>query len=398
MRYNFTKNNKNLTFVLMGIGIITIVVGFLMNPHRTWSALLVNNFYFMAIALCGTFFVAVNTISQAGWAVVLRRIPEAMGTFIIISAVGMILIFIFGHHDIYQWTHPEYYNKFLPDGKTLNPDYDKIMVGKHGFLNIPFFTARMIAYFIIWVGFTKWIRKESLQEDLDGDIKHYDKSIKMGAIFIILFGITSSTAAWDFIMSIDVHWFSTLFGWYIFAGLFVSGLATICLFAIYLKSKGYLEEVNENHFHDIGKFMFAFSIFWTYLWFSQFMLIWYANLPEEVTYFKARWDHYRLLFWCNFFINFIFPFLVLMTRDAKRKRKILLIAGIAIVCGHWIDVYLMIMPGTMGNTWSGFNLIEIGIMLGYLGLFLYSVLNALSKAPLVVQKHPLLKESLAHHI
>ena len=391
MRYNFTKTNKNLTFVLMAIGIITIIIGFATNNAHTWPALLVNNFYFLAIALCGTFFVAVNYIAQAGWAVGFKRVPEAMGSFIIYAAVGMVMIFIFGHKDLYHWTNPNLYD-------VKSTEFDKILMGKRGFLNIPFYMIRMILYFIIWVGFTYWLRKESLQEDLDGNIKHYNKSVKIGAVFIVLFGITSSTSAWDFLMSIDAHWFSTLFGWYIFAGLFVSGLATMCLFIIYLKSKGYLENVNSNHLHDVGKFMFAFSIFWTYLWFSQFMLIWYANLPEEVTYFKARWDHYRLLFWVNFFINFIFPFLVLMTRDAKRKMTILLIAGIAIVCGHWIDVYLMVMPGTMGDTWTGFNFIEIGIMLGYLGLFLYTVLNALSKAPLVPQKHPLLPESLAHHI
>jgi hypothetical protein len=144
--------------------------------------------------------------------------------------------------------------------------------------------------------------------------------------------------------------------------------------------------------------MFAFSIFWTYLWFSQFMLIWYANLPEEVTYTMARWDHYRLLFWVNFFINFCFPFLVLMTRDAKRKIKILVIAGTAILIGHWIDVYLMVMPGTIGSSWNGFNLIEFGILAGYAGAFLFVVFTSLAKAPLIAKNHPLLKESYAHHI
>jgi hypothetical protein len=398
MEFNFKKNAKNFFMVLMAIGVVTIIAGFLINPHRTWSALLVNDFYFLAIALCGTFFVAVNTIAQAGWAVGFRRVPEAMGTFILFGGIGMILIFLFGHHDLYQWTHAEYYNKFLAGTKTPNPDYDKILDGKKGFLNVPFFTIRMIAYILIWVGFTRWIRKESLAEDLDGGIKHYDKSIKIGAIYIVLFGITSSTAAWDFIMSIDAHWFSTLFGWYIFAGLFVSGLAAMCLLIIYLKSLGHYGNVNENHLHDVGKFMFAFSIFWTYLWFSQFMLYWYANLPEEVTYTKARWDHYRLLFWVNFFINFVFPFLVLMTRDAKRKIKILLIAGTAILIGHWIDVYLMVMPGTIGRDWNGFNLIEFGILAGYAGAFLFVVFTSLAKAPLIAKNHPLLKESIAHHI
>ncbi len=398
MRYNFTKSNRNLALALMGIGVIAIIIGFLTNPHRTWASLLVNNFYFMALSLAGTFFVAVSYVMQAGWSVGLKRVPEAMGAFLKFSAVGMILIFIFGHNDLYHWTHSEIYEKFLPDGKTPNPDFDHILLGKHGFLNIPFYMIRMVAYFAIWVGFTWILRNESLKEDLEGGLKHYKKSFKFAAIFIPLFGITSSTSAWDFLMSIDAHWFSTLFGWYTFMGLFVSGLATMCLIIIYLKSKNYLENINENHMHDVGKMMFAFSIFWTYLWFSQFMLIWYANLPEEIIYFKTRWDHYRVIFWVNFFINFLFPFLVLMSRDAKRKMKILMIAGIGIVLGHWLDVYLMVMPGTMKANWGGFNPIEFGIMAGYAGLFIYVVLNALSKAMLVPQKHPMLKESLAHHL
>ncbi len=392
MEFNFTKNAKNFFYVLMAIGIITVIAGFAThNGQRTWAALLINNFYFTAIALCGTFFVAVNYIAQAGWAVGFKRVPEAMGQFIIFGGVGMILIFLFGHHDLYHWTHPEFYNK-------TGPDYDAILDGKKGFLNIPFYSIRLISYFLIWAGFTYWLRKESLAEDMDGSVNHYHKSVKIGAVYIILFGITSSTSAWDFLMSVDAHWFSTLFGWYTFAGLFVSGLATMCLLIIFLKSKGHLENVNENHLHDVGKFMFAFSIFWTYLWFSQFMLIWYANLPEEVTYFKARWDHYRLIFWVNFFINFTFPFLVLMTRDAKRKIKILVIAGCAILIGHWIDVYLMVIPGTIGKDWTGFNFIEFGIMFGYAGAFLYTVFASFTKAPLVAKNHPLLAESLAHHI
>ncbi len=391
MEFNFTNNSKNFFRVLMAIGVLTIIVGFLMNPHRTWAALLVNNFYFTAIALCGTFFVAVNYIAQAGWAVGFKRVPEAMGQFILFGGIGMILIFLFGHHDLYHWTHPENYVK-------ETPDYDAILDGKKGFLNIPFYSIRLVAYFLIWAGFTYWLRKESLAEDLTGGIGHYDKSVKIGTVYIILFGITSSTSAWDFLMSVDAHWFSTLFGWYTFAGLFVSGLATMCMLIIYLKSKGHLGNVNENHLHDVGKFMFAFSIFWTYLWFSQFMLIWYANLPEEVTYFKARWDHYRFIFWLNFFINFCFPFLVLMTRDAKRKVKVLIIAGTAIIIGHWLDVYLMVIPGTIGNEWHGFNLIEFGVMFGYAGAFLFVVFTSLTKAPLIAKNHPLLAESMAHHI
>jgi len=203
--------------------------------------------------------------------------------------------------------------------------------------------------------------------------------------------------AWDFLMSIEAHWFSTLFGWYTFIGLFVSSLAMLCLITLYLKGKGYMEHVTENHLHDVGKFMFAFSIFWTYLWFSQFMLIWYANLPEEVEYYVVRWKHFRTLWVCNLCINFIAPFLVLMTRDAKRQAAILWVAGIIIIGGHWLDVYMMVMPGTVGAAHK-LGFVEFGTLIGYLGLFLFVTLTELTKAALLPKNHPMVSETLHHHI
>jgi hypothetical protein len=334
--------------------------------------------------------VAVNYVAQAGWSVSIKRIPEAMGGYLKFGMTFMILIFIFGHHDIYHWTHAHLYDK-------SSEHYDKILDGKRGFLNIPFYSVRLALYTIIWVGFTHLFRKQSLLEDANGGLDHYKRSFTYGAIFVVLFGVTSSTSAWDILMSIDAHWFSTLFGWYIFAGMFVSFFAMMCLFIVYLKSRNYMGHVNENHMHDVGKFMFAFSVFWTYLWFSQFMLIWYANLPEEVVYYKVRWENYKTLWAGNFLINFIAPFLVLMTRDAKRKLQILTVGGIIILIGHWIDVYVMVMPGIIGtNKYPGF--IEIGTAMFFLGAFLLVTYKELTKAALVPKNHPMLQESLHHHI
>jgi hypothetical protein len=297
----------------------------------------------------------------------------------------MLIVCWFGRHDLYHWTHAELYVKG-------SEHFDPILYGKQWYLNQPFFFLRMITYFAIWVIFTKIFRKESVLQDIDGDIKHYKKSFRLGAAFLVLFGITSSMSAWDFIMSIDSHWFSTLFGWYVFIGLFVSGLTVMAMLVVYLKGQGYLEYVNDSHIQDLGKYMFAFSIFWSYLWFAQFMLIWYVNLPEEVVYFIARQDHYRGLFLANVGINFTVPFLLFMTRDAKRKKVMLLIGGAIMLIGHWIDIYLMVIPGTMGaNGHIGF--IELGLLAGFAGLFLYVVFNAMSKAPMMPLKHPLLEES-----
>jgi hypothetical protein len=389
-KFELNQNNKVLPMVMMAVGIAAIAVGFMTDPHRAWASLLINNFYFNAIALAGIFFVAVQMIAQSGWSAGLLRVPEAMAGFLKFSMAGMILIFLLGHHDLYHWTHAELYDK-------SSPEYDPILDGKSGFLNMTFYSIRLLAYALIWVGFTWMIRKKSLEEDAVGGVESYRRRMVLSAVFIVLFAVTSSTSAWDFLMSIDAHWFSTLFGWYTFAGLFVSGMATMALLVLYLKKRGYMEHINENHLHDVGKFMFAFSVFWTYLWFSQFMLIWYANLPEEVVYYQTRWNYFRTLWIGNFIINFIAPFLVLMTRDAKRKVQVLWVGGIIIICGHWLDVFLMVTPGTVGEHWH-IGFVEIGTFVGYLGLFLFSTFRELSNASLVPKNHPMLAESMHHHI
>lgn len=389
-KYELTKNNRLIPMIMMAIGLAAIVMGFLTDKSRTWASLLTNDFYFTAISLCGTFFVALQYVAQAGWAVGIKRIPEAMGGFLKFGVAGIILIFILGHHELYHWTHAELYDH-------SSPEFDAIMNGKRGFLNIPFFLVRLIGYFVIWVGFTYMLRKQSLLEDAEGGLVHYRKSVPLAAVFVVLFAITTSTGAWDILMSIDAHWFSTLFGWFMFAGLFVSGLSMICLIILYLKLKGYLEHVNNNHLHDMGKYMFAFCIFWTYLWFSQFMLIWYANLPEEVIYFQVRWENFRTLWVINLLVNFCAPFLILMSRDAKRRNSILWVSGIVILGGQWLNVYLMVIPGVVGEDWH-LGFIELGTMVGFLGFFLWTTLRELSKASLVPKNHPMLTESLHHHI
>jgi hypothetical protein len=390
MNYTVTKNNKTLAIVLIVVGALSIAYGFGTNSVRAWASLLLGNFYFMCIAVSCLFFVAFQYAANVGWSAVIKRIPMAVSQYILLAGIFMIIIFIFGHHTLYSWTHPENYD-------PNSPHYDKILSGKTGYLNMPFFVIRMVLYFAIWYGFAYLFRKESIAEDLEGGELRWRRNFRYSAIFLVLYAVTSSTSAWDFIMSIDAHWFSTLFGWYTFAGLFVTGMTALTLLIIYLKSQGYLPEVNENHIHNLGLFMFAFSIFWTYLWFSQFMLIWYANLPEEVTYFMFRQDHYRVLFVANFVINFGAPFLMLVTRDAKRKYKVVVIGGILMLIGHWIDNYMMIMPGTVGEHWT-IGITEIGTTLFFAGAFLWFTFSNLAKAPLVAKNHPMIEESIHHHI
>jgi hypothetical protein len=235
-----------------------------------------------------------------------------------------------------------------------------------------------------------------LEDQVGGTDIHFT-NYKKAALFLVFFAVFSSTSSWDWIMSIDVHWFSTLFGWYVFAGTWCTTMIVLVTLTIYLKSKGYLPNVNESHIHDLGKWTFATSFLWSYLWFSQFMLIWYANIPEETTYYLTRIEHFKFLYFGMFFVNFAFPMLLLMSRDAKRHAGILTFVGLVVLFGHWVDVYLMVMAGSMGQN-ASIGFMEIGIMLAILGLFLKVVFTNLSKAPLTVKNHPFLDESIHHEI
>ena len=361
---------------------------------RLWANLWLNNVYFTGIALIAVFFLAVQYVAKAGWATSILRIPEAFGSWLPYAGALMLLLFFVVKHDVFHWTHHELYD-------PKSPEYDKIIAGKSGYLNTPFFLIRMAAYFLLWYMMYRLLRSASLKQDLEGSLEYYKKSVRFSAIFLIIFAVTSSTSAWDWVMSIDTHWYSTMFGWYVFASWFVTGLSAITLTVILLKQRGYLSFVTSDHLHDLGKFMFAFSIFWTYIWFSQFMLIYYANLPEEVIYFEDRLINfgstYGGAFFINLFINFLFPFLVLMTREAKRQMLILKIVAIALLFGHWLDFYLMVMPGTLKGQ-AGFGPIEIGCYMVFAGLFTFVMTKALSKAALIPKHHPMLEESLHHHI
>ena len=350
-----------------------------------------SNLFFLGVSTVGTVFMAINYVAYAGWSVMVKRISEALSAWVIPGGVIMLIIFLVGRHDIFHWTHEGIMDK-------SSPNYDAIIAGKSGFLNLPFYLIRTIVYLSIWAYFSWKLRQLSLQEDLNGGTVWFHKSINASALFLVLYAVSSSMSAWDWVMSVDTHWFSTMFGWYVFASWWVSGIAAIALTAIFLKQAGYLRALNASHIHDLGKLMFGFSIFWTYVWFAQFMLIWYANLPEEAVYFNQRLGgfegRYTFLFYFNIAINFVFPFLGLMTRDAKRQMIMMKIVAIAILCGHWSDFYLMLMPGTLRGD-NGF-LIEIGIAAIFLGAFLILFTRRLASASLVPVNHPFLDESIHH--
>jgi hypothetical protein len=257
----------------------------------------------------------------------------------------------------------------------------------------------MVLFFGLWYYFFVQIRKNMLAEDLEATNAYWYKNRVTATWFLIFFGVSSSIAAWDWVMSIDTHWFSTMFGWYVFASWWVTGLAVITLIVAHLKSAGYLKIVNANHLHDLGKFCFAFSIFWTYIWFGQFLLIYYANIPEETIYFyeRMRTSPYSWIFYLNLILNFVLPFLLFMTRDAKRQISTLKLVTPIVIVGHWFDFFNMVTPGVMQQH-GGVGLLEVGLALIFLAVYLMVVLGGLAKVPLIGKNHPMLQESLHHHI
>lgn len=439
--YTFSSKLKTLSFALMIIGLIGVTYGFLSTPstvedvkvimqdshdshgaeasshevtvdaHNTaeaehsgdehaehvlhlmqnkpWSALYVALFFFFMISLATLAFYAIQHASQAGWPVVLFRVMEGITAYL---PVGGILLFVFF---VLSALHMNHLFIWMDADVVAN---DELIQNKASYLNIGWFLVRAAIYIGGWIFYRQHSRKLTLAQDNApvGDISNYTKLFKRSAAFLVFFLVTESMMSWDWIMSLDPHWFSTLFGWYVFASMIVSAITTIALISIYLKGKGYLEFVNDSHLHDLAKFMFGFSVFWTYLWFSQFMLIWYANIPEEVTYFATRFNDYKVPFLGMLVLNFLFPLLVLMNSDYKRVPWFIVTTGIIILIGHYIDIYVMIMPATVGEHWF-IGVSEISSVLLVLGIFIYVVFTALSKAPLLAKGSPFIKESEHFH-
>lgn len=360
--------------------------------NKPWAAVYVAGLFFMLISLGALAFYAIQQVAQAGWSPVLFRVMQGITAYLLPgSIIVFIILLLSGFHvnHLFVW---------MKDGVTEvgHENYDKLIAGKSGYLNFPFWIIRAAIFIVGWNLYRYLSRKNCLAQDEANDNTFYKKNFKMSAAFLVFFIVSESIVSWDWIMSVDPHWFSTLFGWYVFASFFVSGITVISMVTLYLKSKGYLEHVNTSHIHDLSKFMFGISIFWTYLWFSQFMLIWYSNIPEEVTYFITRIEDYNITFFGAVAMNFIFPFLVLINTDFKRITWIIVMAGTVILAGHYIDFFNMIMPATVGDQWF-IGVTEIAAILFFLGLFILVVFTALTKAPLVPKRNPLIEESKHFH-
>jgi len=407
--FELPASYKKWTIGLIIVGAIAILYGLIMfhpftqaengqniESTRFWSVLLQNSVFWLLITNASMFFICITTLALGGWQVALRRVPEAISS--VVPVLGLITFIVLmaivwgGHKDIYLWVDKDLVAK------------DPILKGKSGFLNPVFFTLWSAFTILMWWLVGQKMRSLSLESDKTGQMDYetgkswIKKNLLYASVYTVFFGLSvGSTIPWLWLMSIDTYWYSTMFSWYTFASSFVSGLSLMALFVIYLKNRGQLEYVTDEHLHDVGKFMFAFSIFWTYLWFSQYMLIWYANIPEETTYFKIRVQGpFRGIFFLNLVINFICPLLILMKRSAKRNWTLMTFMAVLIIFGHWIDFWQMVMPGTLKDH-AELMPFEFGTAAFFIGIIMWRVGIYISKNPLLAKNHPFLKESMIHH-
>lgn len=405
IRENYTvpKRFNLIAYTLMVIGLLTIIglyitQGSKADPHaqaRFWGSLLQNSVYFLLVVNASMFFICATTLAWGGWQISFRRVSEAISACVPVvgTICGVILLIICfgGNHEIYHWTDTEHVK------------HDPILNFKSGFLNKGFFATMTVLTIVAWSLLGRKMRTLSRSTDdkpltVEEGKKYIWNNTVWAAVYIIVFSLTvMSSIPWLWLMSIDAHWYSTMYSWYTFASTFVAGIALITLFVVFLKNNNYLELTNEEHLHDLGKFMFAFSIFWTYLWFSQFMLIWYANIPEETTYFKPRAEGmYSGIFWMMFLINFLAPLLILMRRGSKRNYTTITFMALLIIFGHWLDFFQMVFPGHQKEH-VPMILWDFGVALGFVGLIMFATGRALTKAPLIAKNHPFIKESVIHH-
>lgn len=373
---------------LAAIGTICFILGLRTDPETAWGSFLVAAYYFIEIAIGAAFFLAIQYISQSGWSSAFRRVPEAIMAWFPWAAVLMLLLY-FGMHSIYHWTHEE------------EVAGDTLLQHKEQYLNVPFFFIRMIIFFAAWTVLSIIMRRLSVREDsFDPDdhagiLSVFQKSEFYSKIFIFVLALTFSLSAFDWIMSLEPHWFSSIFAFKDFVASFLHGTSIVALIIFILYRLGYYPFLNEYHLHDFARYIFILSIIWGYMWFSQFMIIWYGNIPEETQYYFYRWQEgWKILFWLQIALNWGVPFLILLPVPTSKKMSIITGVILVLIIGQYIDIFVEVMPG-LGRELS-FGWIEAGTFLGFAGLFAFVVSMALAKTRIVPRNHPYLVESLEH--
>jgi len=384
-RYVVSSRMRTVIAICIFLGLAGMVVGLMRDPQRAWLAYLIAFFYFVSLALGGVFFTALQHLTKAGWSVNVRRIAESFTKFLPMGAIGA-GVFLVGAPKVYEW---------LDSAKVHE---DPLLLHKASYLNGTFFVIRLVLFFLLWLIFSKVIVGRSIRQDESGDVNLTHKQVGTSIAFILTFALSYSFFSVDLLMSTQPHWFSTIYGVYCFSGLFQSTMAFMILTVIYLRKKGLLSGyVTDDHMHDLGKLLFGFTVFWAYIAFSQYMLIWYANLPEETGFIISRtegtWLPVALLLLIG---KFIVPFLALLPRWAKRTPAHLGAVSIWLLIMQYVDLYWLVYPNYFEDKIP--LTYEALIFLGFAGVFLLVVTRFLSRNNLVPLKDPRIQESLNHHV
>jgi hypothetical protein len=365
---------------LCAAGATGVAAGLIWQPSLTWASVLMAGYLLTGFGLAGIVFVAIQYACGAGWSTAFRRVPEAMCMILPAGAAVLAIVFLF-HPSAYSWTS---------------------RVPHHGFqefwLRRPFFLLRAFLYIDAWIGFAATIVHASRRQDSDRSVAHTHRNVRLSVIFLIVFAVTFWLASFDWIMSLEPEWASTIFGIYNFAGMFSGGLALLILLVLWQRHSGPLRDfVNEEHLHDLGKLLFAFSTFWMYIWFSQYMLIWYADISEETAYYIARLHNaWAPLFLLNMILNWAIPFAALLPRGTKRSARALGRVAVVVLAGRLLDVYLLIAPPLVGSR-PAFGIGTAGALAGAAGIMLLAFYRGIREAAPVPLNDPYLEESLHYH-
>jgi hypothetical protein len=353
------------------------------NPKQFFFSWLVAFLFFLSLALGGLFFALIQYATQGGWGIVLRRIGETIFATIPVMAALSVPVFL-GLHDLYEWAHP---------GVT---EHDALLRWKAPFLNVPFFLIRAAVYFGAWSFIAVLYYRGSRSQDETGDPKVSARLRRLAGPALIVLALTSTFASFDWIMSLTPHWYSTIFGVYFFVGSFVGFIALLSVVAVTMRCAGLLETViSAEHLHDVGKLLFAFTAFWAYISFSQFFLMWYANLPEETIFYKARmegsWMQVSIFLVAG---HFVAPFFYLMGRTVKRKGATLAVGGAWLLAMHFVDLYWQVMP-TLHPEGLRPSALDVAALVAVGGCFVAAASWLMRRQSLVPLRDPRLAESLA---
>ncbi|MCS7188672.1 MAG: quinol:cytochrome C oxidoreductase [Bacteroidia bacterium] len=407
-RFTLPPNLRKWLTVLLAIGLVLIGIGLVIaftHAHeatpshsaghaapwlrRLSANLLITAVYFLGISVLSLFFMAVGYAANAGWYVMIQRVPQTFARFLPIGVLLLVSVIGSLFSVLYEWTHPEVVSK------------DPILQHKSSYLNLPFFFIRLLVIIGGWLLFWRGFIRNWENLDSTGDIRYFHNLRRLAGGFIVFFALSWSVASWDWLMSTSPHWFSTMFAVYNFANLWITTLCLITFTVALLKLNGFLSGVNDSHIHDLGKFVFAFSIFWTYIFYGQFMLIWYANIPEETFWFYERIrahvnPQYVPVFFLTLILNFLFPLLGLMSASIKRNKVWLMVVTAVLLFTHWLDTFMVVMPSVAGHV-GGLGAMEVGFFLAGISGFGWYAAKQLEKAPyLLPQHHPYLEESMHH--